>query len=365
MQLFVNELLTGGCPFKELSMSTIVFYEDKFKSKWDNYVNNSPCGTFYHLTGWKNVIEKTFGFKPFYMLALDDKERVRGVLPLFLMRDILKRKYLVSNPSSNYSGVCSSNHGVTVRFLNRAKEIASEYGVQYVEFRHYGNEVFHLPSKVDFVTMVLNMKSGEDGVWKNFLKSTTRNRIRKACRNNLTVDFGKEYLDDFYRVLSTNMRDLGTPIYPKEFFGNILNELDNISDLIVVKYQGNVIGSMLCIYFNNVFCDPWVSTLRQYSGLCPGDFLYWEAIKYSLQKGAVYFDFGRSTVNSGTFNFKKKWGAVPVQLYYQYLFHKTQKIPEVSADGNKYRIAINLWKKLPLVVANTLGPRLIKYLPEL
>lgn len=346
-------------------MLKIIQFENQFKIKWDDYVKKSHDGTFFHLNGWKDMIEKTFKFRSLSLMALSNTGEINGVLPLFLMKDILRNKYLVSNPFSPYAGVCADNEEAKSQLLSRAKELAVENGVQYLELRQFAREEYTLPTKTDFISMIMKIEKEEEIIWKKSLLSVTRNRVRKAYKEGLTVDFGSRYLDDFYKALSINIRDLGSPNYPKTFLKNILEEFSDSSGLIVVKHRNVVIGGMLFVSFNNTISDLWVSSVRKYHRLCPNEILYWEAIKYACGKGYEHFDFGRSPIDSGTIQFKKKWGAKPVQLYYQYYLNKMKTIPRVSAHNNKYQTAINLWKKLPLSVASMIGPRLIKYLPEL
>ncbi len=334
------------------------------KLEWDKYVNKSPSGTFYHLYGWKSVLEKTFGFKPIYLFSTNKTDEINGILPLFLMRDILGKKYLISNPSSDYAGVCADDNEIEEALINRAIEIAVERKVQYLEIRQLSGEGNALQSKKDYVTMFLRLDSDEENIWKKTLNTKARNQVRKAYKSGLSIDFGKQYLNDFYKVVAANFRDLGTPIYPKYFFSNILEEFNDSTGLIVVRYQDKVIGGMLFICCKDTFIDPCAASMKQYNRLCPNNILYWEAIKYACNNGFKYFDLGRSAVDSGTFKFKKQWGAQPVQLDYQYYLNKTAEIPDANPDNNKYQSLISLWKKLPLTVANNLGPRLIKFLPE-
>lgn len=346
-------------------MLHIIYFENKYQEKWDDYVKESSSGTFFHLTGWKDNIEKTFRLKPVYLMAIDEYEVIKGIMPLFLMNDILGRKYLVSLPYSTYAGICADDKETGQELFNKAKELAVEYKVQHLELRHQSDEFFQLPTKKDFVSMLLRLETDEDHVWKTRLNSKVRNQVRKAYKEGLTVDFGKEYLDDFYEILSANIRDLGSPNYPKSFLENLLEEFNDSSGIIVVKYRNKVIAGMLFVHYKNLFLDPWAASLKKYNKLCPNNILYWEAIKYACAKGCEFFDLGRSTMNSGTFKFKKQWGAETVQLHYQYFLNKADRVPEVSAHNNKYEFAIDLWKKLPLPVVKCIGPKLIKYLPEL
>jgi FemAB-related protein (PEP-CTERM system-associated) len=214
--------------------------------------------------------------------------------------------------------------------------------------------------------MFLRLDSDEEHIWKNTLTSKVRNQVRKAVKSGLTVHFGKEHFDDFYKVLSVNFRDLGTPLHGKSFFRKILREFNRFSSIIVVKHGEKVIAGMLFTHFKNVFNDPWASSLRAYNTLCPNNLLYWEAIKYACKNSFEYFDFGRSTLGQGTLIFKKQWGAEQLQLYYQYHLNRADAIPKTNAvNYNRYQFAINVWKRLPLTIANAVGPVVVRYLPEL
>ena len=332
--------------------------------KWDEFIMSSTKGAFGHLAGWKNVYD-LYGYRSFHIALIDETERIRGVLPLFLMKDIFGKKFLISNSFLSHGGVCANGKEARNSLIQKAKEIAVEEGVEYIEIRQFGGTEEELPVKKDFVAMLLKLDGNDEYIWKNKLKPKTRNQVRKAQKSGLTVHFGKEYFDDYYRVLSVNHRDFGTPLHEKNFFIKVLESFQDKAGIIVVKHQEKVIAGMLYIHCRNVFSDPWASSLREYNRLCPNNILYWEAIKFAIKNGFEYFDFGRSTIDCGTYNFKKQWGAKPVQLNYSYFLNRANKIPVVNAHDNRYQLAIDIWKKLPLPIANFIGHRVIRYLPEL
>ncbi len=346
-------------------MKTILLEKTDY-DKWDEFILSSPEGSFGQLHGWEKVYE-VYGYKSFPIAAIDDSGRIIGVLRLFLMKDILGKKYLISNPFLSYGGVCADSETTKANLIQKAQEIAVQQQVEYIEIRQLAASVAdNLPTKNDYVTMMLKLDKDEDFVWKKSLTTKVRNQVRKAIKSGLTVDFGKEYFDDLYRVLSVNFRDLGTPLHSKAFFRKILKEFNKSSGIIVAKYNGKVIAGMLYIHFNNVFYNPWAASLREYNKLCPNNIIYWEAIKYACKNGFDYFDFGRSTTAQGTLKFKKQWGTEQVPLYYQYSLNKAKAISKTNAvDNNKYQLAINIWKKLPLTISNTLGPIAVRYLHEL
>lgn len=342
----------------------IILLDNKDTKKWDEFIISSPNGTFGHLSGWMKVYE-LYGYRSFPITAIDDADRIRGVLCLFLIKDIFGKKFLISNPFLSYGGICADDNKTKEALILKAQEIAVENNVEYCEIRQLGMTTNNLPSKKDFVAMFLSIEKGEEFIWENTLTSKVRNQIRKGIKSGLTFDFSEEYFDDFYRVLSINHRDFGTPLHNKKFFRKVLEEFKNNSGIVVVKHNEKVIAGMLYIYCKNVFSEPWASSLREYNKLCPNNMLYWEAIKYACKNGFEYFDFGRSTINCGTYNFKKQWGTVPVQLNYQYLLNKANKIPVHNVQDNRYQLAIKIWKKLPMIIADTVGPRVVKCLPEL
>jgi FemAB-related protein (PEP-CTERM system-associated) len=345
-------------------MKTILL-DDNDIEKWDEYIMSCQQGTFGDLYGWENIY-KLYDYKSFPIAAIDDSGRIRGVLRLFLMKDIFGRKYLISNPLLSYGGVCAGDEITKKNLLLKAQEIAVQHRVEYIEIRQLADRMAdNLPTKNDFVTMFLRLDKDEEFIWKNTLTPKVRNQIRKAIKSGLTVDFGKEYFDDFYRVLSVNYRELGTPLHSKAFFRKILEEFNKSSGIIVAKYKEKVIAAMLYIHFKNVFSDPWASSLREYNKLCPNNILYWEAIKYACKNGFEYFDFGRSTIDQGTLMFKKQWGAEQISLYYQYSLNKAKTISKINAvHNNKYQLAIKIWKRLPLIITNKIGPIFVRYLPE-
>ena len=347
-------------------MVSVRLAEERDGEKWDAYVNRSTTGTFYHLFGWKQVLEKTYKLKPYYLVALGQGDEIVGTLPLFLMRNILFKKFLISNPFSNYCGVCADSEAIADQLIESAKSIGIDRNTQYLELRCLG-ESSGRPDQIrgEFVNMMLDLSQGADNVWNNQASGTVRNRVRKAMKNGLEFDAGKNYLNEFYNIFSQNMRDLGTPIHSNDFFRNILETFPDSTEILVVKHEAQVIGSMFCFSFGSTISEPWVSTLRSHSCYCPADFLYWEAVKHACEKGLQEFDFGRSTVNAGTFKFKKKWGAVPVPMHYHYYLNRADHVPEVNAVDNKYQLAVDIWKKSPLVFTNAIGPALVKYLPEL
>ncbi|MFQ5649771.1 MAG: FemAB family XrtA/PEP-CTERM system-associated protein [bacterium] len=332
---------------------------------WNRFLQKHPNTNMYQLLGWKTVFESVFGYTPHYLLTLDARGEPQGILPMFLMSDIFRRRYLVSNPFSNFAGICANESKSEALLFAEAVRIAQTCQVQYVEFRQL-REPLHgeLPVKKSFVTLMLSLSNDPEEHWRA-LTSRNRNKIRKAEKNGLTVDFGMQYLPDFHRVYAINLRHLGTPIFPYRMFETVAHVFKDQVDLLVLKRNDQVVSAMFLFKFKQTISEPWVASLREFNKIYVNNYLYWQAIKYACENGFQTFDFGRSTVDTGTYKFKRQWGAEPVQLHYQYFLNVAGKVPVVDANNNKYQQIIELWKRLPLALTKFAGPRLVQYLPEL
>lgn len=213
----------------------------------------------------------------------------------------------------------------------------------------------------DYFTFVLDLKGGKDDVWKNKVKSKTRNQVRKTEKLNLDVKFGKtELLDDFYKVISQAWRDLGTPTHSKDFYKNIMlyvNDPQSYNSLFIVIYtEGKPVSGACLIFDQYSIHHPYAATLKEFNKYSINNALYWEIIQFAIEKKIEVFDLGRSREGQSTIPFKLSWGAIPVPLYYYYFNKVTHRNEE---DGKIVLFLINLWKKLPLCLANFLGPKII------
>lgn len=199
---------------------------------------------------------------------------------------------------------------------------------------------------------------GAEAYWKG-LDAKVRNQVRKAEKSEVTVAWGREdRLDDFYRVFCVNMRDLGSPTHAKAFFAAVLRHFPGAS-IGTAHRRGACIGGLFRILWKDELAIPWASTLRDERVHCPNNALYWEAIRYAFETGCSRVDFGRSTRGQGTWRFKTQWQARERPLY-RYQFDGHGQLLERSwhvAQG-KLGWTRNLWAKLPLTLANSLGPKL-------
>ena len=317
----------------------------------------------YHLFGWKELFENVFGHTCYYLIARDESSRAVGVLPLVHLNSQLFGNFFVSVPVFNYCGILAESDGVFLALTEKAKDVASRAGATHVELRHRDNVQSQLPSRRDKVGFSLALPESEDDLWRSF-SSKLRSQIRRPEKEGVNyLQGGVELLKDFYRVFSHNMRDLGTPVYPVKLFRDICTRFDDQVTIFVVKHEGTPVASSLTIGFRNTLEVPFASSLRKYNRFSPNMGLYWSMMRYGISQGFGVFDFGRCTVDSGPYRFKKQWGAEPKDLVWHYILTEPGELPQINPDNPKFRLAVNLWQRLPVAVANYLGPRVVKHLP--
>jgi FemAB-related protein (PEP-CTERM system-associated) len=343
-------------------MIQVVEYSDKHERAWDDYVEKSPCATIAHRIGFRKVIAKSLGHRPRYLLAMRG-DIVAGILPLFIVKTWWNKRYAVSIPWLDYGGICADNDETAQSLLDTAIAITEEERAEFLELRSVNSDNLGLDLRLDKVSFILDLPDDPDVLWKSF-DAKLRNQIRKSIKSELrTYIGGVEFLDSFYRVFARNMRDLGTPVWGKDLFRNVLEAFPGEAEIILVEKGDEIIAGGLILSGKGTQYVPSASSLRSYIKLCPNHALYWNILKRACETGYKYFDFGRSSRDSGTFRFKKQWGAPPEQLEWQYMLNRISEVPRISPNNPKYRTLIRLWKKLPLGLANRLGPRLIRNFP--
>lgn len=338
-------------------------YNSSDNKKWDDYVKRARDSSFYHYSGWKTVIEETFGHKTFYLMVVDNHDEINGILPLVHMKSFIFGNFMVSMPYLNYGGVCSDNDHVQDMLQKEAIKIALRMNAEYIELRHARAKDNGLMTKDSKVAMHLDLPPTAEELWNQF-PSKLRSQIKKPQKDGLSARIGKkEEIESFYNVFSLKMRDLGTPVYPKSFFINILERFQESAWICSVYKDGEPVASGFLIGFKDRLEIPWASSNRVYDRFNPNMLLYWNSLKFACESGYAIFDFGRSTPGEGTYKFKEQWGAKPLQLYWHYWLRDGGPLPELNPKNPKYQMAIEIWKRLPIAVTKLIGPKVVKNIP--
>jgi FemAB-related protein (PEP-CTERM system-associated) len=331
---------------------------------WDRFVESHPRATVGHLSAWGTIAQEAYGHESVRLVAADDGEIV-GVLPLVRVAGRLFGRRLVSMPFLDYGGVLAEpGRGLEARLVGAALRVMRERGAHGLGLRQLHPEPLPFPPTEDRVTMLLELTT-EDAAWKA-LSSERRNRVRKGEKQGLAAAWvGAEALDDFYAVYAVNMRDLGSPVHGRGFFRAMLAALPGTARVLLVRDRaGRAVGAAVCLFFRDTIMVPWVSSLREAFALCPNFVLYWEVIRFGCRAGYRVLDLGRSFRSAGTFEFKRQWGARPHTLPWIFVDAVPGAPPPVDRDARRFDVFVRAWKRLPVPVANVVGPWIRRQVPN-
>jgi FemAB-related protein (PEP-CTERM system-associated) len=312
---------------------------------------------------WLRVLEEALGHRP-YCLEVREDGKTRGLLPLGYVRSLLFGRFLVSLPYLNYGGPLAEDGPAARLLLDGAVPLADRLGVRYLELRNERPAEHpalnaRLTSKVH---MRLRLPASPGKLWDQ-LPAKVRNQVRKGQKAGLTVAWGgEELLAEFYDVFSRNMRDLGTPVYGRQLFRSALRHFPGRAELCVVRAGAGPAAAALLLHGRGVTEVPSASSLRRYNPACANMLLYWHLLERAVGRGQAVFDFGRSTVESNTYRFKKQWGAEPHPAVWQYYLRAGQ-VGDMRPDNPRYQRFIRLWQRLPVPVTRWLGPRIVRGVP--
>lgn len=342
---------------------TVAPLEPGGEAAWDGFVASRPDRSHYHRAGWARVIRNAFGQRPLYRVARADGE-IEGVLPLVAFASPLFGRYLVSVPFLNRGGILASTERARAALLAEARALLLSTSSSFCELRYAGHSGSGLAAREDKVSMSLDLEGGREAVWKR-VGAKVRNLVRKAEKSGLTVREGEPArdLDSFYDVFARNMRELGTPVYSKRFFGEIFREFGGDLRLTVVEGEAGVAASAITVTEGGFTEIHWAASRREMLRLSPNMLLYWDAIGQAADRGLREFCFGRSTEGSGPHRFKLQWGARPTRLRWEYVLPEGGAMPALNPDNPKFRLATRVWKRLPLAATRLLGPPIVRHLP--
>ena len=353
--------------------------------EWDRYVLNHPNSNLYHLSGWQNVIEKTYGLKTYYLMAIKSDLRamsqqlpaneIVGVFPLVHLKHFLFGNSLISMPFFDMGGILADNEDAEKALLSESMKLARRLKAGHIELRHdkalpwidrvnptNSTNSLTIAMNSHKVRMLLDLPESSEELMKSF-KSKLRSQIRKPLKEGLKSKVGGlELLDDFYDVFSTNMRDLGSPVHPKRLIKNVIQEFPKSCRIITVCNESHTMAGSVIVGFKKTLENPWASALREFSRLSPNMLLYWSMLEYACSQGFGVFDFGRSSPAQGSYKFKEQWGAKPTQLHWHFIVLNGGVVDEELDQKSRFEKAIRYWQKLPVPLTRIIGPMIRKHI---
>jgi FemAB-related protein (PEP-CTERM system-associated) len=330
------------------------------EARWDAFVERCPEATFFHRIGWKRVLEGCFGHRTHYLLA-ERGDAIVGVLPLAEMKSLLFGHALVSLPFCAVAGVASSEPEAADALHAAAQQLAESQGVQHLELR---NPVPRLPQwpRQDLYASFRKPIHPQLEANLRAIPRKQRAMVRKGMGNGLTSELDPD-VDRFFRLYADNVHRHGTPPLPKRYFEMLRETFGRDTEVLTIEdAAGAPVSSVFSFYFRDQVLPYYAGDAVVARELAANDFKYWELMRRACERGVRVFDFGRSKRGTGPYDFKRNWGFEPEPLAYEFQLYRRASIPENNPLNPKYRALIALWRRLPIRVANALGPHLVKNL---
>jgi len=329
--------------------------------EWDRFVASAAGSTFCHLAGWKDIMADVLGHECLYFAAVDETRKWHGVLPLVRVRSVLGH-YLISLPFLNDGGPVGDRAAQEI-LVESAVDDARESGAGLLELRARHDVPGPVTPSYRRVAVHLPLPPSVDELWKSTLRPKLRAQIRRPGKEGMTFRCGAGELDGFYRVFARNMRDLGTPVLPRAFFERGASTFGS-SMLFAAVYNntGAPVAGACCLHWRHELEVTWASSLREFNRLSPNMLLYSRLMEEAIDRDVKIFNFGRCTPGGSTHRFKQQWGGQDVPLPWPFWSrHATIGVP--FAKSPFYRLATAAWSRLPVRVANRVGPMLARLLP--
>ena len=329
------------------------------KVRWNEYVLRHPEGTFFHRYEWADVLRRAFNHKTYYLIA-ENAGQTSGVLPLAHVNSMLFGNALVSTPFCVYGGILASDQSMFAALQAAACDLAKSLGVDYLEMRNRQRRHPDWPVKDLYVTFQRAISPDSE---TNMLAIPRKQRamVRKGIQKGLQMRLDTE-VTDLYRMYAESLRNLGTPVVARSYLQILKNTFGEDAEVVTITHNNNVVSSVMNFRFRDQILPYYGGGSSAARAVAANDFMYWQVMERARALGLSHFDFGRSKRGTGAFDFKSNWGFEPQPLYYEYFLVRARELPNLSPANPKYSRAIALWQRLPLPVANFIGPFVAKYL---
>ena len=318
---------------------------------------------FVGLDAWLKFIHQMYKF-PVYRIATQTENEIDGWLALMRVRHPIFGDYLTTSPFGSYGGFAYSSIAERDALLEKARALANDLGVEYVNVRFEVGEQIPPTGWIQhplYATYRAELAPDLEQLISAY-SSDHRNHIRKSLKKGFTIKFGQlDLLDDVYAGLARSMHELGSPYHNKNYLRAMAGALsDALEFAVIYSSRGEIAGAGVFVFQNDLVTNLHANILRRFRSEYAGEFLYWSLIEHYSQKGFQVFDLGRSLIGSGNEAFKMKWRPNRQLLAYWYALMPGHSLPDLNQKSPKFQLAIGVWKRLPSFVVRLFGPFLIK-----
>jgi FemAB-related protein (PEP-CTERM system-associated) len=341
---------------------TLGLMQQRDRARWDAFVHACPDATFFHLSGWQRVIEQSFGIKTWFYYAEQDG-RIVGVLPLSEVNSRLFGHSLGAMHFCVYGGAVAESEAARLLLDGAADKLARELKVGHLEYRnmvaaHPDDPAWH--TKELYVTFRKAI-SADDEENMNAIPRKQRAMVRKGIKAGLVGEVD-DHVDRMFAAYASSVHRLGTPVFPKKYFALLKEEFGDACEVRTILLKDQIVAAVLSFYWRDEVVPYYGGGMPIAREVAGNDFMYWNLMQAAAARGCRLFDFGRSKLGTGAYDFKKNWGFTAQHLPYEYKLYGASELPDNNPLNPKYQLFIKMWKKLPLPLANFIGPYIVRNL---
>src|SRR5690242_5655206 len=329
---------------------------------WDKFVLAHPFGSPFHMIAWKTTIEEVFQYRPLYLLVAEE-DRIRGVLPLFMVENFILGKVLLSSPFAVYGGILADAPDVRDALGRHVAQLGGSLKVEYVELRNaYHEQCVGFNNLAGYVALKQPIGPDEAALLESIPRKTRR-MVRKSLENSLSTRRLRTASPAFEDLYSRNLRRLGTPSFPSLHFAALMRNFGDMVQIREVLRENQVIAAVMTFYFRDQVLPYYGASDPAFNSLAPNNYMYFDLMRDAGKNGYAWFDFGRSKKVSGSYDFKSHWGMQQCELPYEVLLVKRKTLPHFNPNNPSFQLPIKIWQHLPLPLTRTLGPVVLRLIP--
>ena len=327
----------------------------------DAWVISQAGGLPFHRPQWLKAIEAGTGQAAHCLIAETGGE-ISAILPFHLVHSPLFGRALVSSGFAVGGGILSASTTATRLLAAAICEISERWSCPTVELRGGAMPGGKWIEKRDAHANFLKPLQADEEAELLAIPRKQRAEVRKGLENGLTIETGRAQrdLDWHYAIYAESVRNLGTPVFPKSLMASVIASFGEEADILTVLHDGRPVASVLSLYHNGTVMPYWGGGVWDARRLRANDIMYYALMNHARRRGCTHFDFGRSKTGSGAYSFKKNWGFEPDPMAYAVHTADGQEPRDVNPNSPKYKAQIALWQKLPLPIANRIGPWIAK-----
>jgi FemAB-related protein (PEP-CTERM system-associated) len=329
-------------------------------ARWDAFVDACPEASFFHKAGWQRIVSEVFRHRTYFLYA-ERAGLIEGVLPLAQVKSLLFGNSLTSLPFAVYGGVAAASAAAVEALEREAQALARQLGVAHLELRNVRRRHAEWPLQDLYVRFRKDLAPDVEANMQAIprkQRAMVRKGIKNGLRSEIDVIAGR-----FFALYADNVHRHGTPAFSRRYFEALQQVFGADCEILtVVEGSGRPLSSVLSFYFRDEVLPYYAGDEISARELAANDFKYWELMRRSCERGLKVFDYGRSKQGTGSYAFKKNWGFEPQPLFYEYCLYRRDSVPQNNPANAKYRLLIDTWRRLPVGLANWLGPFIVRNL---